>query len=1060
VADMTGYPSDLLDLDLDLEADLGVDTVKQAEVFAAVRARFGIPRDENLQLRDFPTLAHVISFARDRGTTGVAAAAPPAQAPAAEAPAAQPAAAAPPADAAAPAAMDEVTADIVQIVADMTGYPSDLLDLDLDLEADLGVDTVKQAEVFAAVRARFGIPRDENLQLRDFPTLAHVISFARDRGTTGAGAAVSPATAEPVAAAAGDGETAAAPTAAPRATPAFAGDVAAAERLPRRIPVPVLRPPAVWCKPTGVSLDETKRVVVMADEGGVGKALVKRLGALGATTLVLEPGCAREDLERQLTEWLADGPVHGLYWLPALDAEPPIGELDLASWREALRRRVKNLHGAVRHLDISGQLGSQGTFLVAASRLGGYHGYDEAGAQSPLGGAVTGFTKAYARERPDLLAKAVDFPVSKKTAALADTLIEETLTDPGAVEIGRAGGRRWTVGLREVPFGSDGEGMALGKDTVFTVTGAAGAIVSAIVADLATTSGGGIFHLLDLVPEPDPGDPDLAMYATDRDGLKTVIKDRIAASGKRPTPVLIERELARFERLYSALIAIESVREAGGEVYYHEVDLTDPAAVANVIGQIREQHGHVDVLVHAAGLEISRNIADKEEREYNLVFDVKSDGWFNLLHAAADMPIGATVVFSSVAGRFGNNGQTDYSAANDLMCKITSGFRSTRPGTRGIALDWTAWGGIGMATRGSIPKIMEAAGIDMLPPEAGIAWIGRELTAGPFRGEVVVAGRLGMMMAELDPTGGLDTAAIDTSSAGPMIGQITGMGVYSGLTAETTLDPAVQPFLNDHRIDGTPVLPGVMGIESFAAIAQLAAPDLHVAGVEQMEFLAPVKFYRDEPRTLTLHAIVRRDGADLVADCTLSASRTLKGDETPRWTTHFTGSVRLAAEPPAHERDDTPTKRPDVAVAHDDIYRVYFHDAAYQVMDEGWQYDGGSVSRFSPQLPPGHIPETDPTATEPRLTELCFQTAGLWEIGETGQIGLPAHADQIVMVARPKPEAPLFAVAHPTGEGRFDCRVVDSNGDVLVKLDGYRTVPMPGTLPDDQLGPIRAAMGK
>ena len=52
----------------------------------------------------------------------------------------------------------------------MTGYPPDLLDLDLDLEADLGVDTVKQAEVFAAVRARFGVERDDTLKLRDFPT--------------------------------------------------------------------------------------------------------------------------------------------------------------------------------------------------------------------------------------------------------------------------------------------------------------------------------------------------------------------------------------------------------------------------------------------------------------------------------------------------------------------------------------------------------------------------------------------------------------------------------------------------------------------------------------------------------------------------------------------------------------------------------------------------------------------------------------------------------------------------------------------------------------------------
>ena len=91
---------------------------------------------------------------------------------------------------------DEITDAVVSIVAEMTGYPSDLLDLDLDLEADLGVDTVKQAEVFAAVRERFGVERDESLSLRDFPTLAHVIGWVRDK--TGAPAApVAPAVSVP-----------------------------------------------------------------------------------------------------------------------------------------------------------------------------------------------------------------------------------------------------------------------------------------------------------------------------------------------------------------------------------------------------------------------------------------------------------------------------------------------------------------------------------------------------------------------------------------------------------------------------------------------------------------------------------------------------------------------------------------------------------------------------------------------------------------------------------------------------------------------------------------------
>ena len=297
--------------------------------------------------------------------------------------------------------------------------------------------------------------------------------------------------------------------------------------------------------------------------------------------------------------------------------------------------------------------------------------------------------------------------------------------------------------------------MELGPDSVFVVTGAAGSIVSAITADLAEASGG-TFHLLDLTPTPDRDDADLVAFGEDRNGLKATIAKRMKAAGEHATPVAIERELSRIERLNAALTAVQAVEAAGGTAHYHSVDLTDADGVARVIDDVRERNGRIDVLLHAAGLEISRGLPDKETSEYDLVFDVKSDGWFNVFQAAHDMPIAATVVFSSVAGRFGNQGQTDYSAANDLLCKITSNMRRNRPETRALALDWTAWGGIGMATRGSIPKIMEMAGVQMLPPEAGVAWIRRELTGGDQRGEVIVAGQLGMMAAEYHEQGGVD----------------------------------------------------------------------------------------------------------------------------------------------------------------------------------------------------------------------------------------------------------------------------------------------------------------
>ncbi len=179
VAEKTGYPVDMLDLDLDLEADLGVDTVKQAEVLATIREAYNIPRDENRKLRDYPTLAHVIRFVYEKrpdlsaSTTPLAA--PPAEK---EVKPAEAKLASLPAK---NKSDNQVRERVLALVVEKTGYPTDMLDLDLDLEADLGVDTVKQAEMFAAIREIYNIPRDENRKLRDYPTLAHVIQFVFDK---------------------------------------------------------------------------------------------------------------------------------------------------------------------------------------------------------------------------------------------------------------------------------------------------------------------------------------------------------------------------------------------------------------------------------------------------------------------------------------------------------------------------------------------------------------------------------------------------------------------------------------------------------------------------------------------------------------------------------------------------------------------------------------------------------------------------------------------------------------------------------------------------------------
>jgi hypothetical protein len=506
--------------------------------------------------------------------------------------------------------------------------------------------------------------------------------------------------------------------------------------------------------------------------------------------------------------------------------------------------------------------------------------------------------------------------------------------------------------------------------------------------------------------------------------------------GVRATPTLVEKELAALERELAARRAIGAVEAAGGRAVYRSVDLRDEAAVRRVVDEIRTEEGRIDALVHAAGLEISRTLPDKSREEFDLVFDVKATGLFHLLRAASDMPIGAVVAFSSVAGRFGNVGQTDYSAANDLLCKIMSSFRTSRKATRGIAIDWTAWSGIGMASRGSIPEMMKLAGVEVLPPDVGIPVTLRELASGGSH-EVVVAGALGMMAKSRDEAGGVELGPLGGPQR-PLPWNVVSVGLDGEVTVEATVDPKAQGFLRDHAIDGTPVLPGVMGVEAFAEVVSALVPGFSVESIRDVHFHAAFKFYRDEPRTITVAVkIGEDDDGRLSAHCRLTGVRVL-ANQPPQRTTHFTGRVRLARAPLGPATSAVPKARRGVVA--EDIYRVYFHGPAYRVLTSAWGLEGAAAARLATKLPPNHTPDGARTITAPRLVEACFQTAGILEIGTTAKMGLPEEVDRIE-IRRPLEDLSdraMYAVARARPDG-YDASVVDESGNVYVELQGYRT---------------------
>ena len=213
-------------------------------------------------------------------------------------------------------------------------------------------------------------------------------------------------------------------------------------------------------------------------------------------------------------------------------------------------------------------------------------------------------------------------------------------------------------------------------------------------------------------------------------------------------------------------------------------------------------------------------------------------------------------------------------------------------------------------------------------------------------------------------------------------------------------------------------------------------------------------------RPVIVEAVIHPHGSAVIADCRLLGRRPLPNQKEPQATTHFTARVRLSKHAPGLGTVrvlGTPEGHIIEAV---DIYRLYFHGPAYQVVERAWWDGTRIVGLMAKGLRNNHHPSELPTLMGPRLIELCFQTAGLWEMGVQGRMGLPQHIDRVSLLREPeRAESRLYGVVTPNPRDEsFDAEVVDANGNRYVLLRGYRTVAVPGAVDARRLEALQAAM--
>jgi Polyketide synthase dehydratase N-terminal domain len=175
-------------------------------------------------------------------------------------------------------------------------------------------------------------------------------------------------------------------------------------------------------------------------------------------------------------------------------------------------------------------------------------------------------------------------------------------------------------------------------------------------------------------------------------------------------------------------------------------------------------------------------------------------------------------------------------------------------------------------------------------------------------------------------------------------------------------------------------------------------------------------------------------------------------------TTHFSARVRLTNQAPETLTGPAPGGPTGTVIEAAEIYRIYFHGPAYQVVGRAWRDGDRIIGQLAENLPHNHHPHEKPTLMAPRLIELCFQTAGLWEMSAEGRMGLPLHIDKVSVRRAPDDsKGGVYAVVTPNLEQEsFDAEILDAKGKQFVELRGYRTIALPSSVDVEPLKALHA----
>jgi NAD(P)-dependent dehydrogenase (short-subunit alcohol dehydrogenase family) len=238
-----------------------------------------------------------------------------------------------------------------------------------------------------------------------------------------------------------------------------------------------------------------------------------------------------------------------------------------------------------------------------------------------------------------------------------------------------------------------------------------------------------------LPPEEESADTAGQMTAA---AIKSALIARLQREGRQPAPALVEAAYHRLLQEREIRTNLARLRETGAAVHYLSADVRDEAAFGGLLDQVQQRLGPLAGLIHGAGVIEDRLVRDKTPESFDRVFDTKVVSARILTERLRPERLRFCVFFASVASRFGNKGQADYAAANEVLSKLALELDRRWP-VRVVSIAWGPWSDIGMVA--DLEKHLVQRGLRLVSPEEGPALLVEELLHGrKGESEVVLGG--------------------------------------------------------------------------------------------------------------------------------------------------------------------------------------------------------------------------------------------------------------------------------------------------------------------------------